>query len=1275
MAGTGVFSGWCVALPDASDLDAAARLMRLEGGEIQRFSLGTPDSAARPLEGWIVDLYRGEFDDIIFFTAQSVRLISEFARQLEREEEVDVALRSLRKIAQGPKPASALREIGLKADVSAPLSSVESLMGVLDELDLQGRVVGVASLSPDVRLLEMLEKKGATVRLLSGSAASDTAALELFELVKGGSLRAIAFSAPTHVERLWEVACARGATSELRSALAKMKTIALGSAVELGLRQHGIRVDSAPARSTFVRPRPEELAHAFGASQERESGESQPSSAGAARPSGAGAKQTLVIVGSGMVGWKLCERITELDTQKRFNIVLFCEEPRPAYDRVGLTSFFEKESADELLLVGLDWYKERGIRLLLGERATAIHRKRRAILSSSGEWVPYDHAVLATGSMAFVPPIPGVDKDGVFVYRTIEDLIGIREYAKRSKRAVVLGGGLLGLEAAKAVRDLGLETHVVEFAPRLMPRQLDGAGARLLTRSIRALGVEIHLNTAAQRVLGGRSVEAVEFNEGDPLEADLLIVAAGIRPRDELAREAGLTVGDRGGIVIDDHLRTNDPNIRAIGECALHRNIAYGLVAPGYEMASVLARNLLGDQSVKFDGSDLSAKLKLLGVDVASFGDPFADTTGGASILYEDLVKGVYKKLVISEDRTRLVGGILVGDATDYTRLTQIMRTGQTLPDAPEELIFGPRANESAAAGLGESAQVCSCNNVTKRDICHAIRRGECGTIGDLKAKTKAGTGCGGCMPLVTDILKAELKAMGQVVRDQLCEHFAFTRQELYQIVKVKGFRTFDELVKSHGSGNGCEVCKPTVASILASVHNEHIVREEHATMQDTNDRFLANLQRGGLYSIVPRIPGGEILPEKLIVLGEVAKKYGLYTKITGGQRIDLFGAKLDQLPDIWEELVNAGFESGHAYGKALRTVKSCVGTTWCRFGVQDAVKFAIEVENRYKGLRAPHKLKSAVSGCTRECAEAQGKDFGLIATEKGWNLYVCGNGGMKPKHAVLLASDLDEKTAVRYIDRFLMFYIGTADRLTRTSVWLEKLEGGIDYLREVIIDDRLGICEELEKQMQFLVETYRCEWAEVVKDPAKRARFRHFANSPEGDDSVEFIEERGQRRPRDWVKEKVEPIRDRKHLPLIQTSWVKVGRVEDFPKDGGVAVRHGSAQIAVFNFSSRGEWYASQNMCPHMREMVLARGMLGDQKGMPKVACPTHKKTFSLKNGESLSGDPYRIRTFPVRIENEQVYVELPNAGDIEKLVPVRIADTNCASAAACSATPDAAE
>jgi nitrite reductase (NADH) large subunit len=1259
----GVFAGARVAIPGSPDFTAVSRMIRLEGARLHRFSIDSAEPGARPLESWIIELFEGEFDDVVFFTAQGVRLIVEFARQLDREAEAVAALKAARKIAFGPRVASALREIGLRGDVTSATSTPDGLLSAIENLDVHGHVVGLASLAPDTRITESLERRGATLRLLSRTNVSEAAAVELFELVTSKSLDAVVFSAAPQVERLWDVACVRGKTNELRAALAKMRITFIGAGTELSLRQHGITPDLELPRAVFVRPQLGDVSGIV-ASQDADSGPATEPPPRVAN--GRTKQQQVVVVGNGMVGWKFCERLTELDTAGKFQISTFCEEPRPAYDRVNLTGYLDKASADELSLAPLEWYRQKKIRLLLGERAVRIHRKQRAVQSSSGEWVPYDVLVLCTGSMAFVPPIPGVDKQGVFVYRTIEDLDGIREYAKRSKRAVVLGGGLLGLEAAKAVGNLGLKTDVVEFAPRLMPRQLDSAGARLLTRSIRALGVNVHLGRAAQRILGDARAEGIEFADGEPLDCELVVVAAGIRPRDELARQSGLDVGDRGGIVVDDELRTNDPAIHAIGECAIHRGVVYGLVAPGYEMASALARTLT-DSRTEFRGADQSSKLKLLGVDVASFGDPFADTTGGSSITYEDLVKGVYKKLVISEDRTRLLGGVLVGDSSDYAKLTQFLRTGEPLPDSPEELIFGVREGQSAAGSLGESAQVCSCNNVTKREICHAVRKGECATLVDIKKKTRAGTGCGGCLPLVTDLLNAELKASGQVVRENLCEHFAFSRKELYEIVKIKRHRTFDEVLKTHGTGYGCEICKPAVASILASLHNEMILADEHATLQDSNDRFLANLQRTGLYSVVPRVAGGEITPEKLIVLGEVAKKYGLYTKITGGQRIDLFGARLEQLPDIWEDLVRAGFESGHAYGKAMRTVKSCVGSTWCRFGVQDSVAFSIRVENRYKGIRAPHKLKSAVSGCVRECAEAQSKDFGLIATEKGWNLYVCGNGGAKPKHAILLASDLDEETALKYIDRFLMYYIQTADRLTRTATWIEKLEGGIEYLRDVIVHDRLGIAAELEQQMQYLVDTYKCEWAEVVNDPQKRARFRHFANSAEPDENVALIEERGQKRPREWVKDKPAVLRDRLHLPLLQTSWVAVGSVDDFPKDGGMAIRYGNAQIAVYHFASRGEWYACQNMCPHMRDMVLARGLIGDQKGTPKVACPQHKKTFSLKTGECLSGDAYKVRTFPVRIEDDQVLLELPSAAEIEKLVPV---PDHCAGV-----TPAAAE
>ena len=970
-------------------------------------------------------------------------------------------------------------------------------------------------------------------------------------------------------------------------------------------------------------------------------------------------RRTVVVIGNGMVGHRFCERLVALDTEREFQIVTFCEEPRPAYDRVNLTKYFASRDALKLALAAPAWYESQGIDLHIGDRATAIDRERRVVVSQQGREIAYDAVVLATGSTPFVPTVPGIDKGGVFVYRTIEDLEQIIAHGSGAKRAAVIGGGLLGLEAAKVAYDLGLETHVVEFASRLMPRQVDDAGSKALVRKIEQLGVRVHLNKNSKAVLGNGHVQGLAFADDSQLDVEMVIVSAGIKPRDELARQCGLDVGSRGGIVVNDALQTSDPDILAVGEVALYGNMIYGLVAPGYEMADIAAANLLG-QARAFRGADMSTKLKLMGVDVASFGNPFAEESASRAITFEDPFTGVYKKLVFNPDGTRLLGGILVGDASDYGTLLALSKSDKPLIMPPGELLVGKR-DGNMLGDLGDDAQVCSCNNVSKAQICSAVRdQGVC-DLATLKACTKAGTGCGGCLPMVTDLFKAELKKAGLAVNNNLCEHFAHTRQELFEIAKIKQLKSFDALIAAHGRGQGCEICKPTVASILASLWNDNIL--EHATLQDTNDRFLANIQRGGTYSVVPRVPGGEITPEKLIVLGEVAKKHGLYTKITGGQRVDLFGAPVHKLPDIWEELVDAGFESGHAYGKAMRTVKSCVGTTWCRYGVGDAVGLAVRVELRYRGVRSPHKLKAAVSGCTRECAEAQSKDFGLIATEKGWNLYVCGNGGTKPRHADLLAADLDEDTCIRYVDRFLMYYIQTADRLTRTSVWLEKMEGGIEYLRDVIINDRLGIAAELETQMQCLVDSYKCEWKEVVDDPEKRRLFTQFVNTDENEPSIEFVSERGQQRPADWPKDTAELVQLSLPAPVDpnEARWVKVGVVDDFPTDGGSTIKYGRSQLAVFNFASRGEWYACQNMCPHKRELVLARGIIGDQQGVPKVACQLHKKTFSLESGSCLSGEEYAVKVFPVKVESGEVFLELPSEERVAELLGQRSCQSAC--------------
>ncbi|UYV19864.1 nitrite reductase large subunit NirB [Halomonas qaidamensis] len=828
----------------------------------------------------------------------------------------------------------------------------------------------------------------------------------------------------------------------------------------------------------------------------------------------------LIIIGNGMVGHHLVEQLVESEALGRFQVTVFGEERQRAYDRVHLSEYFSGRDAESLALCEADYYTTHGISLRSGEAVTRIDREQQTVITAQGSY-PYDQLVLATGSFPFVPPIPGNDSEGCLVYRTLDDLDAIQAAAENATNGVVVGGGLLGLEAANALRDLNLDTAVVEFAPRLMPMQVDNEGGELLKEKIEALGVQVLTERATQRIEPGETSRLrMVFQDDKVLETDLIVFSAGIRPQDTLARECGLSIGERGGVVIDDQCYTSDPAILAIGEVALWNESIFGLVAPGYQMAKAALSTLTGGNT-HFSGADMSTKLKLLGVDVGSIGDAHGTQNPGARMFrYLDPLTQVYRKMVVTSDGRKLLGAMLVGDNSAYDTLLQYYANGIELPKEPASLILPQQSGAAPALGpdaLPETAMICSCHNVTKGDICTAIDGGAA-DLGNVKGATKASTGCGGCTALLKSVVDHELEARGVEVDKSLCEHFAYTRQALYDIVRVEGIKTFSALIKKHGNPEshclGCAICKPAVASILASCFNEPITDAAHVPLQDTNDTFMANMQKNGTYSVVPRIAGGEITPDKLVVLGQVAQKYQLYTKVTGGQRIDLFGARLEDLPAIWGELIEAGFETGHAYGKSLRTVKSCVGSTWCRYGVQDSVGMAIKLENRYKGLRAPHKIKFGVSGCTRECAEAQSKDIGIIATENGWNLYVCGNGGMRPRHAELFATDLDDEQLYRTIDRFLMFYVRTADRLQRTSVWRENLDGGLEYLKEVILEDSLGINSELERQMQHVVDSYQCEWANAISDPEKLKRFRSFVNDARPDPSIIMTSERGQLRP-----------------------------------------------------------------------------------------------------------------------------------------------------------------
>ncbi|EGQ5293695.1 nitrite reductase large subunit NirB [Enterobacter cloacae] len=918
-------------------------------------------------------------------------------------------------------------------------------------------------------------------------------------------------------------------------------------------------------------------------------------------------KPTLVVVGHGMVGHHFLEDCVNRNLHQQYQIVVFGEERYAAYDRVHLSEYFGGRSAESLSLVEGDFFARHGIELRLSQQIVAIDRDAHVVRTASGHETHWDKLVLATGSYPFVPPVPGNTLPGCFVYRTLDDLDNIAAHAKGSRRGVVIGGGLLGLEAANALKQLGLETHVVEFAPNLMAVQLDNDGAAMLRKKIEALGVGVHTSKATTEIAATDDGLVLHFADGEQLDTDMVVFSAGIRPQDALARSSGLAIGERGGICIDTACQTSDKDIFAIGECALWEGKIFGLVAPGYQMARVAAATLAGEEK-SFTGADMSTKLKLLGVDVASFGDAHGRTPGALSYQWTHGPQQIYKKIVVSHDNKTLLGGVLVGDASEYATLVQMMLNGISLPKEPETLIL-PAFSGSAPKALGvaalpESAQICSCHNVSKGDICQAVSAGAT-EIGTIKQCTKAATGCGGCSALVKQVMEFQLAEQGVEVKKDICVHFPYSRQEIYHLVRVNHIRTFDQLISRYGQGHGCEICKPLVGSVLASCWNEYLLKPAHLPLQDTNDRYFANIQKDGTYSIVPRMPAGEVTADGLIAIGQIAKRYGLYSKITGGQRIDLFGATLEQLPEIWQALVEAGFETGHAYGKSLRTVKSCVGSTWCRYGVQDSTGLAVKLEHRYKGLRAPHKIKMAVSGCTRECAEAQSKDVGVIATDKGWNLYLCGNGGMKPRHADLFASDLDEETLIRTVDRFLMFYIRTADRLQRTSTWMDNLEGGLDYLREVILDDSLGIAQELEQEMARVVETYQCEWQTTLNDPNRLALFRTAVNGPATEENKR---------------------------------WQEICGLDEIPEQAGIGARLGRKPIALFRFGK--SVYALDDQEPGSDANVLSRGILGDAAGEPVVISPLYKQRIRLRDGCQVDNGEPAVRAWPVKIENGKVWV-----------------------------------
>lgn len=939
----------------------------------------------------------------------------------------------------------------------------------------------------------------------------------------------------------------------------------------------------------------------------------------------------------------------------------------------------------------------------LNTTVTAIHPDQKTVSTLGGDFVPYDILVLATGSNALRPVnTSGHDAKGVFVYRTIEDLQKLIEYAETVKGStgVVVGGGLLGLEAAKAMMDLESFSKVklIERNGWVLSRQLDQDAGDMVVELVRRLGLDVLLRKRVSKIEvdENNAVKGIIFEDGERMDCNCIMFAIGIKARDSLAQSAKIKcAAPGGGIEINLDLMTSEEDVYAIGECASWDNQTYGLIAPGIEMADVLAFNLTQAKAHsrrKFKRPDLSTKLKLLGVDVASFGDYFADRDGPKEMLskrmvtkkeentngkvnfnrsskdqhsagvkaltYKDPFQSIYKKFIFTTDGKYLLGGMMIGDTRDYIKLVSTVKDQKPLDIPPSQFILGAgREGDDDTNDLTNETQICSCHNISKGDLVKVVKDGSCKSIGDVKSCTKAGTGCGGCMPLVQSIFNAEMKALGSEILNHLCPHFKFSRADLFHIIHVKKLKTFSEVMKECGKESdslGCEACKPALGSILASLYNQHVIDQPLHGLQDTNDKFLANIQRNGTFSVIPRVAGGEITPDKLIVIGTVAKKYGLYCKITGGQRIDMFGAKKQDLVEIWTELVNAGMESGHAYAKSLRTVKSCVGTTWCRFGIGDSVGMAVRLEERYKSIRSPHKLKGGVSGCVRECAEAQNKDFGLIATEKGFNVFVGGNGGAKPRHSELLVKDVLPDDVVAILDRYLMFYIRTADKLQRTARWIEQLPEGIKYLRDIILEDKLGICAELEKQMNELVGTFFCEWTEVINDPNRRKIFQQFSNTSEILDTVEITEERGQHRPVYWPKDSTtEDFRGTQWTHLAWQPLIEACHFINAATGSSVAVKRGDTQLAIFKI--KGKYYATQQMCPHKRTFALSEGLLGDDMASCKlwVSCPYHKRNFRLNGpdaGKCSNDSEISIAAFEAEErEDGWVYLKLPPVKELD--------------------------
>jgi nitrite reductase (NADH) large subunit len=797
--------------------------------------------------------------------------------------------------------------------------------------------------------------------------------------------------------------------------------------------------------------------------------------------------EKLVLIGNGMAGIRTIEEILKKDAT-RFDITVFGEEPHPNYNRIMLSSVLQGDSTvDDIVLNDYNWYEENRVELFTGDPVIKVDTEKQVVYSEKGIERPYDKLIFATGSNPFMLPLPGADKDGVIAFRNIKDCETMIDTSKKFKNAVVIGGGLLGLEAARGLLNLNMHVDVIHIADFLMERQLDEQAGKMLKEELEAQGMNFHLQKNTKEIVGKNRVEGIEFTDGTKLETDLVVMAVGIKPNIALAQESGLTT--ERAIVVDDFMQTSAKNVYAVGECAQHRGIAYGLVAPLYEQGKVLAAHICSEDKTLehgYEGSLVYTQLKVSGVNVFSAGQ-FTDGEHTKAIRVHDEFEGIYKKVVVQDNK--VIGAVLFGDTSDSTRLLSMMRNGDDISGMSKVALLPSESGEapvSPVVAMADSDNICDCNGVSKGAICSAITENGLTTVEQVKQCTTAGRSCGGCKPLIADLLTLTTGEEVGNAPEPMCGCTTYTHEEVVAEIRELGLSHPREVMNVLGweSDEGCSKCRPAINYYLKMV--DPIKNADDPTSRFINERVHANINHNGTFTVVPRMYGGVTNPEQLRKIADVADKYNVpLLKVTGGQRIDLFGVEKEDLPKVWDDL---GMRSGSAYAKALRTVKTCVGEQFCRFGTQDSIGLGVELEKKFEYINTPHKVKMAVSACPRNCAESGIKDFGVVGVDGGWELYVGGNGGVDLRGGDLFCKVKTKEEIIDTISAFMQYYRENARYLERTSHFVERV--GLDHMKQVVLEDEEGR-KALIERMEVALSTGKDPWKEIVENEELQQEFK----------------------------------------------------------------------------------------------------------------------------------------------------------------------------------------